>query len=110
MTAASARLRSAESPAEFDRDRQTRAMQTAVPQVGDETKPSVKSTEFYIYLAAVAGVLLASLLVGQNGAGDDVFPADQAWWFVSLLTIGYLISRGLAKAGSFHRGSVGSGR
>jgi hypothetical protein len=84
---------------------QTRGMQgmQARPQTGDETKPSLRTTEFYIYLAAVAGVLLASLLVDRNRAGDDIFRADQAWWFISLLTIGYLISRGLAKAGSLHR-------
>lgn len=67
---------------------------------GDETKPSVRSTEFYIYLAAVGAVLLGSYLVGKDSAGNDVFRADKAWWFISLLTIGYLISRGLAKAGS----------
>ena len=30
----------------------------------------------------------------------DVFLADKAWFYVTLLTIGYMISRGLAKAGS----------
>ena len=28
------------------------------------------------------------------------FGAEKAWFFVSLLTIGYMISRGLAKSGS----------
>jgi hypothetical protein len=70
---------------------------------GEETKPSVRSTEFYIYLAAVGAVLLASYLVGNDAAGVDVFRANTAWWFISLLTIGYLISRGLAKAGSSWR-------
>jgi hypothetical protein len=67
---------------------------------GDETKPSLRSTEFWVYLAAVGGVLLASYLVGKDSAGNDVFRADKAWWFISVLTIGYLLSRGLAKAGS----------
>ncbi|HEX7745882.1 MAG TPA: hypothetical protein VF462_11540 [Micromonosporaceae bacterium] len=72
---------------------------------GDETKPSTRTTEFYIYLVAVAGVMLASYLVGKDSAGNDVFRADKAWWFISVLTIGYLLSRGLAKAGSLWRRS-----
>jgi hypothetical protein len=69
---------------------------------GDETKPSWKTTELFIYLLAVIGVLIASNLVGDsgNGNGGDVFAADKAWWFITVLTVGYLLSRGLAKAGS----------
>lgn len=70
---------------------------------GDETKSSFKSTEMYIYLAAVAGVLIASQAVGTNDNHSDYFRADQAWWLIALLTIGYLVSRGLAKAGSATR-------
>jgi len=49
-------------------------------------------------------VLLASQLIGAEDGHDDYFRADRAWFFVVLLTIGYLISRGLAKSGSrdFH--------
>jgi hypothetical protein len=67
-----------------------------------ETKSAVKTTEFVIYLVAVAGVLLSSYLVGDVDGRGDVFLADKAWFYVTLLTIGYLISRGLAKAGSRH--------
>jgi hypothetical protein len=80
-----------------------REAQAAVPVRGSETKPSVMTTEFYIYLASVGAVLLASYLVGTDAAGVDPFRANQAWWFISLLTIGYLVSRGLAKAGSSWR-------
>jgi hypothetical protein len=66
-----------------------------------ETKASFKTTEFFVYLAAVAGVLIASLVVDKNQDGQG-FGADHAWFYVSLLTIGYLISRGLAKSGSRH--------
>lgn len=65
-----------------------------------ETKPAFKTTEFYAYLAAVGGVLLASLLVGTTAEHADYFRADKAWFFIVLLTLGYLGSRGLAKAGS----------
>jgi hypothetical protein len=80
------------------------------PSPGTETKAAVKSTEFYIYLIAVAGVLVASQLVGRNSVGVDVFRADNAWFFITLLTIGYLVSRGLAKAGSAWRSSDDRGR
>ncbi|MEU8228023.1 hypothetical protein AB0C12_00315 [Actinoplanes sp. NPDC048967] len=86
-----------------DADRDTRHY--ARPAHGDETKPSWKTTELFVYLAAVAGVLLASQLVGDRGVNDgsDYFAADKAWWYVTLLTIGYLISRGLAKSGTRSR-------
>jgi hypothetical protein len=69
---------------------------------GDETKPSWKTTELAIYLVAVIGVLIASQAVGDGAAdnGGDYFAADKAWWYITLLTLGYLVSRGLAKSGS----------
>ncbi|MEV0715481.1 hypothetical protein [Asanoa sp. NPDC050611] len=68
----------------------------------DETKPAWKTTELAVYVLAVIGVLIASQAVG-DGAGDnggDYFAADKAWWYITLLTVGYLVSRGLAKSGS----------
>lgn len=78
---------------------------------GKETKSALMSTEFWIYLLAVGGTLLASYLVGRNAQGVDPFQANQAWWYIALLTIGYLGSRGLAKAGSsnWRRSSDGNG-
>ena len=69
---------------------------------GEETKPSFKTTELIVYVLAVIGVLVASYTVGDGDAnnGTDYFAADKAWWFITLLTIGYMISRGLAKSGS----------
>jgi hypothetical protein len=77
----------------------------ARPQRGEETKPSFKTTELIVYVAAVIGVLIASAVTGDAGTdnGGDVFAADKAWWFITLLTIGYMVSRGLAKAGSSTR-------
>ena len=69
---------------------------------GEETKPSFKTSELVVYVLAVLGVLIASAVTGDAGAenGGDIFAADKAWWFITLLTIGYMVSRGLAKAGS----------
>ena len=83
--------------ADIDRDMRP------VPAHEDKTKPSWKTTELYLYLAAVIGVLIASQVVGsntRNSNGSDYFAADKAWLYITLLTIGYLVSRGLAKAGS----------
>ncbi|WP_116073033.1 hypothetical protein [Asanoa ferruginea] len=71
----------------------------------NETKAAYKTTEFMVYVVAVVGVFIASLVVDGNGNGDnggdgDFFRADRAWLYIVLLTIGYMISRGLAKAGS----------
>ena len=65
-----------------------------------ETKAAFKTTEFVVYLIAVVGVLIASNLVGEVDGRGDVFLADKAWFYVTLLTIGYLVSRGFAKSGS----------
>jgi hypothetical protein len=63
------------------------------------TKPSFKTTELIVYVLSVLGVLIASLVVDVNADGQG-FSAYQGWFLVTLLTIGYLISRGLAKSGS----------
>ena len=71
-------------------------------RVSTETKAAYKTTEFIAYVVVFAGILLASLLVktGQGGERVDYFRADKAWWYITLLTIGYMIARGLAKSGS----------
>jgi hypothetical protein len=63
-----------------------------------ETKASFKTTEFFAYLAAVVGVLIAAGVVDE--ANDGGLGAKQAWLYVTILTVGYMVSRGLAKSGS----------
>jgi hypothetical protein len=63
-----------------------------------ETKAATKTTEFFAYLAVLAGLLIAGLLVDDAGAGG--FGAQKVWLYATILTVGYMISRGLAKAGS----------
>jgi hypothetical protein len=65
-----------------------------------ETKAAYKTSEMFVYLAAVAAVLIASQVIGTEDGHNDYFRGDKAWFYVVLLTIGYLISRGLAKSGS----------
>ncbi len=64
-----------------------------------ETKQAFKTTEFYAFIAVSLAVLIASAVV-DNGEDGQGFGADKAWLYVTLLAVGYMISRGLAKAGS----------
>jgi len=65
-----------------------------------ETKSATKTTEFYAYVAATVGVLLAGLLTKVGDGHDDRLTAQDTWLIVGILTVGYMISRGLAKSGS----------
>jgi hypothetical protein len=67
-----------------------------------ETKSAFKTTELIVFVLTVAGVLIASLVIDVNEDGQS-FSAQRAWFYVTLLSIGYLISRGLAKSGSRER-------
>ena len=67
----------------------------AARRISTETKASFKTTELIAYVAAVLGVLIASALVDARDFG-----AQEAWFYITLLTIGYMVSRGLAKSGS----------
>jgi hypothetical protein len=69
-------------------------------RLSTETKSAFKTTEFWIYAAAVAAVLIASAVVATGTRHIDYFRADRAWLYIVILTVGYLISRGLAKSGS----------
>jgi hypothetical protein len=70
-------------------------------RVSAETKPSFKTTELIVYVVVVVAVLIAAA-VTDNGDDGQGFSAKSAWLYVTLLTIGYLVSRGLAKSGSRH--------
>lgn len=69
-------------------------------RLSTETKSALKTTELWIYVAAVAAVLIASAVVGTTASHGDYFRADRAWLYIVILTVGYLISRGFAKSGS----------
>ena len=69
-----------------------------VRRLSTETKASFKTTEFFAFLAMSVGVLIAAAVVDENNAGG--MGANQAWLYVTILTVGYMVSRGLAKAGS----------
>jgi len=63
-----------------------------------ETKAAFKTTELIAFVVAVVGVLIAAAIVDESNAGG--MGAKQAWLYVTILTVGYMVSRGLAKSGS----------
>jgi hypothetical protein len=67
-----------------------------------ETKSAFKTTELIVFVLSVLGVLIAAA-VTDNGDDGQGFGARSAWLYVTLLSVGYMISRGLAKAGSRER-------
>lgn len=64
-----------------------------------ETKAAYKTTEFIAYVAVLLGILIAGAVTKAGGDADDRLLAKHAWLYVTILTVGYLISRGLAKSG-----------
>jgi hypothetical protein len=86
------------------RMRRTPAGGGMLMRLTSETKHSLKTTEFWAMVAIIAGILIASAIVGQgDGNGQpnvDAFPAWRAWLYVAIVGVGYMVSRGLAKAGS----------
>jgi hypothetical protein len=67
-----------------------------------ETKASTKTTELYAYVLAVVAVVITAIVIGDNGdaPGGDSFGGSEAMRYITYLTIGYMIARGLAKSGS----------
>ena len=75
----------------YDAPHRTRRLST-------ETKAAFKTTEFFAFIAVLVSVLIAAAVIDETDAGG--FGARQAWLYVTLLTVGYMVSRGLAKSGS----------
>ncbi len=63
-----------------------------------ETKAAFKTTEFFAFIAVLVGILAAAAMVDETNAGG--FGAQQAWLYATILTVGYMVSRGIAKSGS----------
>ncbi|MBK8470690.1 MAG: hypothetical protein WAR57_06380 [Candidatus Phosphoribacter sp.] len=82
------------------------AHESIAPYQGDrdldvETRRGSKTTEFFVYLAAVAAIVITAFVVGDDGENTaDLFNAEHALRYITFLTIGYMIARGLAKSGT----------
>jgi hypothetical protein len=70
---------------------------------GLNIRSTFTSTEFWSYVVVALGILIAAA-VTDDGVDGQGFGAAEAWRYVTWLTIGYLISRGLTKFGGHERG------
>jgi hypothetical protein len=70
-----------------------------VARFSTETKAAFKTTEFIAYVVILIAMFIASAVVDSGDDGQG-FGASSVWLYATLLTIGYMISRGLAKSGS----------
>jgi hypothetical protein len=71
-----------------------------IQRLGTETKAAFKTTEFYVMIAVLVGILIAGNAVEIAEGGTDYFAADKVWLYITILASSYMISRGLAKSGS----------
>ncbi|HKN94839.1 MAG TPA: hypothetical protein VJU60_10945 [Thermoleophilaceae bacterium] len=71
-----------------------------IRRLATETKAAIKTTEFYAYVVVLVGILIAGLVTKTGSGHDDRLIANQVWLYAAILTVGYMISRGLAKSGS----------
>jgi hypothetical protein len=70
-----------------------------VARFSTETKAAFKTTEFIAYVLILIAMFVASAVV-DNGDDGQGFGANAVWLYATILTVGYMISRGLAKSGS----------
>ena len=63
--------------------------------VHDETKWSLLTTEFWAMVVLIVGILIAA-------AVSDSLDDRRAWLLVTIVGTGYIVSRGIAKAGTDH--------
>ena len=76
-----------------------RGVRNTAQRQSTETKASFKTSELAAYIVVFIGILIAANVIEGDG-GDDFFAADKAWLYITILTFGYMVSRGLAKSGS----------
>jgi hypothetical protein len=63
-----------------------------------ETKEFFKTSEFVVWALTVIGILIAAAVVTEGDGAD--FAASRAWLYVAIVSAAYIVSRGIAKAGT----------
>ena len=76
------------------------ARQTGIARLTTETKASFKTSEFWLTIGVIAGILISAMQIDGGDSSGDEFIARQAWLYVAILAGLYVVGRGLAKSGS----------
>jgi hypothetical protein len=71
----------------------TAPRRTTPPQLSTETRPSARTSELIVLVVSSLAIIIAAYL-------DDAFNVEHGWTLVAILASAYLLSRGIAKAGS----------
>ena len=68
----------------------------------NDIRISTRTLEFAVYVAAVLATIITAAVVGDDASenGVDVFNANDAMQYITFLTVGLMVARGLAKAGN----------
>jgi hypothetical protein len=69
----------------------------------DETRWALVTTEFWAMLLGIAVLLIAA-------AASDSFDDNRAWTLITVIVAAYVLSRGIAKAGTGHAPFLRRGR
>src|SRR5688500_6549713 len=67
-------------------------------QVSTGRQSAYITIELILYLLASIGIFITAAVIDESESGQG-FGASEAWFYVTLLTVGFLLSRGLAKLG-----------
>jgi hypothetical protein len=59
-----------------------------------ETKAGFKTTEMLLTIVAIAGILIATYVADAN------LGANEGWRYATWVAVAYIVSRGIAKAGT----------
>lgn len=67
-------------------------------QISTGRQSAYITIELILYILATIGIFITAAVIDERGSAQR-FGASEAWFYVTLLTVGFLISRGLAKIG-----------
>ena len=69
---------------------------SGIRRLTTETKQAFKTTEFWLTIAVIAGILISAAMTD----GAEGFGPNEAWLYVAIVTGLYAVGRGAAKSGS----------
>lgn len=81
------------------RDRDAGRVGRTARRLTTETKQFIKTSEFAAFVLMVIAILIAGNSIEGEEGGADIFAADKVWLYITILTVGYMLSRGIAKSG-----------